>query len=58
MAVGDRDPQREGDGRLKLMRPTFVLLRELVDYSSVAEALRAERSIDPARPERPSSRGR
>ena len=48
----------EDDGRLKLMRPTFVLLRELVDYSSVAEALRAERSIDPARPERPSSRGR
>src|SRR5699024_9271511 len=31
----------EDDGRLKLMRPTFVLLRELVDYSSVAEALRA-----------------
>ncbi|WP_216629846.1 NUDIX hydrolase [Brevibacterium renqingii] len=47
----------EGEGHLKLMRPTFVLLRELADFTTVAEALAAERIIDPVRPEFPSRRG-
>lgn len=47
----------EGEGKLKLMRPTFVLLRELSEFSTVAEAVNADRIIDPVRPEFPSSRG-
>ncbi len=47
----------EGAGRLKLMRPTFVLLRELSEFSTVAEAVAADRIIDPVRPEFPSKRG-
>lgn len=47
----------EGEGRLKLMRPTFVLLRDLSGFCTVAEALGAERIIDPVRPEFPSRRG-
>jgi 8-oxo-dGTP pyrophosphatase MutT (NUDIX family) len=47
----------EGAGTLKLMRPTFVLLRDLSTFSSVAEVVAAERIIDPVRPEFPSKRG-
>lgn len=47
----------EAAGRLKLMRPTFVLLRQLSSFASVVEALGAERTIDPVRPEFPSIRG-
>ena len=47
----------EAEGTLKLMRPTFVLLRELSEFSTVAEAAGTERIIDPVRPEFPSNRG-
>ncbi|UVI35829.1 NUDIX hydrolase [Brevibacterium spongiae] len=47
----------EAAGTLKLMRPTFVLLRDLSSFSSVAGVLGAERTIDPVRPDFPSTRG-
>lgn len=47
----------EDAGELKLMRPTFVLLRELAGFDSVAEVIRGDRAIDPTRPEFPSNRG-
>jgi 8-oxo-dGTP pyrophosphatase MutT (NUDIX family) len=49
--------EAEGEGTLKLMRPTFVLLRELSEFSSVAEVVGSDRVIDPVRPVFPSKRG-
>lgn len=49
--------EAEGEGTLKLMRPTFVLLRELSVFASVAEALGTTRAVDPVRPDFPSERG-
>ena len=47
----------ETEERLKLMRPTLVLLRELARFSTVAEVVGLDRAIDPVRPEFPSGRG-
>lgn len=49
--------ESEGEGTLKLMRPTFVLLRELSGFANVAEVLGTQRVIDPVRPDFPSNRG-
>ncbi|WP_166974656.1 NUDIX hydrolase [Brevibacterium atlanticum] len=49
--------ESEGEGTLKLMRPTFVLLRELAGFANVAEVLGTKRAVDPVRPDFPSNRG-
>ena len=46
----------ETEERLKLMRPTLVLLRELAAFTTVSEVAGLERAIDPVRPEFPSGR--
>ena len=47
----------ETEERLKLMRPTLVLLRELADFDTAAEVVGADRTIDPVRPEFPGRHG-
>lgn len=47
----------ETEERLKLMRPTLVLMRELDTFDTVAEAVGSDRSIDPVRPEFPGKHG-
>ncbi|WP_193095849.1 NUDIX hydrolase [Brevibacterium sp. FME17] len=47
----------EAEERLKLMRPTLVLLRELDTFATVAEAVGSDRNIDPVRPEFPGKHG-
>ncbi|WP_092105740.1 MULTISPECIES: NUDIX hydrolase [Brevibacterium] len=47
----------ETEERLKLMRPTLVLLRELAAFKTVAEVVGFDRTIDPVRPEFPGKHG-
>ncbi|MDN6529256.1 MAG: NUDIX hydrolase [Brevibacterium sp.] len=47
----------ETEERLKLMRPTLVLLRELAAFKTVAEVVGFDRTIDPVRPEFPGRHG-
>lgn len=47
----------EAEERLKLMRPTLVLLRELDTFDTVAEVVGCDRIIDPVRPEFPGKHG-
>ncbi len=44
----------EASGRLKLMRPTLVLLAELSGYDSTAELIALDRRFDPVRPDFPA----
>ncbi|GAA1861350.1 hypothetical protein GCM10009813_23130 [Brevibacterium marinum] len=47
----------ETEERLKLMRPTLTLLRELAAFRTVAEVIGFDRIIDPVRPEFPGQHG-
>ena len=47
----------EAEERLKLMRPTLVLMRELDTFDTAAEVVGSARSIDPVRPEFPGKHG-
>lgn len=47
----------EAEERLKLMRPTLVLLRELAAFGTVAEVVELDRIIDPVRPDFPGLHG-